>query len=294
MTADIERLVEQITQSILARTGLGTVEPTTDALAEPTHCSPHHLACALNAGAARIGLPWGQAAAVTVDIARYIDHTLLKAEATRTEIEQLCDEARSYQFASVCVNPTWVREAAVRLLGSSVKVCTVVGFPLGATLPDVKAYETRRAIFDGATEIDMVINIGALKSGDDELVRRDIAAVVASAHEACAIVKVILETALLTDEEKIRASRLAQEAGADFVKTSTGFSRGGATVADIELMRKTVGVELGVKAAGGVKDLTVAREMIAAGATRIGASAGVRIVQEAAGRQPVTTAQSGY
>ncbi|MFN6202984.1 MAG: deoxyribose-phosphate aldolase, partial [Acidobacteriota bacterium] len=226
-------------------------------------------------------------------MARYIDHTLLKAEATRTEIEQLCDEARSYQFASVCVNPTWVREAAVRLLGSSVKVCTVVGFPLGATLPDVKAYETRRAIFDGATEIDMVINIGALKSGDDELVRRDIAAVVASAHEACAIVKVILETALLTDEEKIRASRLAQEAGADFVKTSTGFSRGGATVADIELMRKTVGVELGVKAAGGVKDLTVAREMIAAGATRIGASAGVRIVQEAQGRQPATTAQSG-
>jgi deoxyribose-phosphate aldolase len=159
----------------------------------------------------------------------------------------------------------------------------------------VKAYEARRAIFDGATEIDMVINVGALKSGDDDLVRRDIAAVVSSAHEGCAIVKVILETALLNDEEKIRASRLAREAGADFVKTSTGFSRGGATVDDIELMRRTVGEDLGVKAAGGVKDLTAAREMIAAGATRIGASAGVRIVQEAAGGLPeVQPAPSAY
>lgn len=302
MNADIERLVDQITQSLLERLNeagdmrseRAAGQASADPDGESIHCSPHHLACALNAGAARLSLPWGQAAAVTVDIARYIDHTLLKPEATRTEIEKLCDEARSYQFASVCVNPTWVREAAVRLLGSTVKVCTVVGFPLGATLPDVKAYETRRAIFDGATEIDMVINVGALKSGDDELVRRDIAAVVESAHEACAIVKVILETALLTDEEKIRASRLAREAGADFVKTSTGFSRGGATVADIELMRKTVGAALGVKAAGGVKDLTGAREMIAAGATRIGASAGVRIVQEAQGRQPVAAAPSGY
>jgi deoxyribose-phosphate aldolase len=303
MNADIERLVDQITQRLLLRleeeadrTGsLATSQKPANVDVDTTHCSPHHLACALNAGAVRLGLPWGQAASVTVDIAQYIDHTLLKPEATRVEIEQLCDEARSYQFASVCVNPTWVREAAVRLLGSNVRVCTVVGFPLGATLPDVKAYETRRAIFDGATEIDMVINIGALKSGDDELVGRDIAAVVSSARDGCAIVKVILETALLTDEEKIRGSRLAREAGADFVKTSTGFSRGGATVADIELMRKTVGEELGVKASGGVKDLTAAREMIAAGATRIGASAGVRIVQEAAGRQPsVTSSSSAY
>ncbi|NDD64134.1 MAG: deoxyribose-phosphate aldolase, partial [Acidobacteria bacterium] len=178
---------------------------------------------------------------MTVDVARYIDHTMLKPEATRGEIERLCEEARQYQFAAVCVNPIWVREAAVWLHGSPVRVCTVVGFPLGATLSDVKAYETRRAIFDGATEIDMVINVGALKSGDDDLVRRDIAVVVEAAHEACAVVKVILETALLTDEEKVRASRLAQVAGADYVKTSTGFSHGGATVADIELMRQVVG-----------------------------------------------------
>lgn len=296
-TATIDRLIDEITSTILDRLAGSEAAPRAQQFDEDTdgrYCSPRHLACALNAGAARLGLPWGQNAAVTVDIARYIDHTLLKPEATRTEIEQLCDEAREYQFASVCVNPTWVREAAVRLLGASAKVCTVVGFPLGATLPDVKAYETRRAIFDGATEIDMVINLGALKSGDDELVRRDILAVVEAAHEGCAIVKVILETALLSEDEKVRASQLARAAGADFVKTSTGFSRGGATVADIELMRRVVGGELGVKAAGGVKDLTVAREMIAAGATRIGASAGVRIVQQAEGRNSGTGDASGY
>ncbi|MFN7946473.1 MAG: deoxyribose-phosphate aldolase [Blastocatellia bacterium] len=231
-------------------------------------------------------MPWGQAAAGSGDVSGYIDHTLLKPEATRAEIEKLCSEARTFSFASVCVNPTWVKECAFALHGSSVKVCTVVGFPLGATLPDVKAYETRRAIFDGATEIDMVINIGALKSNDNDTVLRDIRAVVEAAHEACAIVKVIIETALLTDEEKIRACLLARQAGADFVKTSTGFSKGGATVADIELMRRTVGAEMGVKAAGGVKDLTAAREMIAAGATRLGASAGVRIAQEAKGLKP--------
>ncbi|MGE0885028.1 MAG: deoxyribose-phosphate aldolase [Blastocatellales bacterium] len=217
------------------------------------------------------------------EVARYIDHTLLKPEATRAEIEKLCEEALAFSFASVCVNPIWVKECAFLLHKSPVKVCTVIGFPLGATLPDVKAYETRRAIFDGATEIDMVINLGALKSGDDNLVRRDIAGVVDAAHDGCAIVKVIIETALLTDDEKVRASLLAKDAGADFVKTSTGFSKGGATVADIELMRKAVGAELGVKAAGGVKDLASAKEMIAAGATRIGASAGVRIVQESKG-----------
>ncbi|HWQ36149.1 MAG TPA: deoxyribose-phosphate aldolase [Blastocatellia bacterium] len=234
-------------------------------------------------------MPWGQAAAGSGDVARYIDHTLLKPEATRAEIEKLCAEARTFSFASVCVNPTWVKECAFALHGSPVKVCTVVGFPLGATLSDVKAYETRRAIFDGATEIDMVINIGALKSQDNDTVLRDIRAVVEAAHEACAIVKVIIETALLADEEKIRACLLARQAGADFVKTSTGFSRGGATVADIELMRRTVGAEMGVKAAGGVKDLTAAKEMIAAGATRLGASAGVRIAQEARGEKPAGT-----
>jgi deoxyribose-phosphate aldolase len=301
MNAELERLVDKITRTILDQLPVATLPGVAitavrdgEGQAEQTFCSPHHLACALNAGAARLGLPWGAAASVTVDVAKYIDHTLLKPDATRSEIEKLCDEARAYQFASVCVNPTWVRECAVRLLGSPVRVCTVVGFPLGATLPDVKAYETRRAIFDGATEIDMVINVGALKSGDDETVRRDIAAVVEAAHEACAIVKVILETALLSDDEKVRASLIAREAGADFVKTSTGFSRGGATVADIDLMRRTVGEELGVKAAGGVKDLAGAREMIAAGATRIGASAGVRIVQESRGNALTSPAPSGY
>jgi deoxyribose-phosphate aldolase len=277
MNADLENLVEQITDLIIARlnseNGAGAEEC--------VPCSPHHIACALQAGASRIGLQAGQAAVGSGEVARYIDHTLLKPEATRAEIEKLCQEARAYTFASVCVNPTWVKECAYALYGSPVKVCTVVGFPLGATLADVKAYEARRAIFDGATEIDMVINIGALKSRDDETVARDIRLVVEAAHEACALIKTIIETALLTDEEKVRACLLAKEAGADFVKTSTGFSKGGATVADIALMRQVVGPELGVKAAGGVKDLAAAREMIAAGATRIGASAGVKIVQEA-------------
>jgi deoxyribose-phosphate aldolase len=281
MNAELEKLVEQITDMIVARL---QSEQGSDSNIE---CSPHHIACALQAGASRIGLGWGQAAASALggnaDVGKYIDHTLLKPEATRKEIEKLCQEARAFSFASVCINPTWVKESTFLLHGSPVKVCTVIGFPLGATLPDVKAYETRRAIFDGATEIDMVINIGALKSGDDQLVKRDIAAVVEAAHEGCAIVKVIIETALLSDDEKVRASVLAKEAGADFVKTSTGFSKGGATVADIELMRKAVGAELGVKAAGGVKDLASAKEMIAAGATRIGASAGVKIVQESKG-----------
>jgi len=284
MNAELEKLVEQITDQILARLQNGRGPE------DGAECSPHHIACALQAGASRIGLGWGQAAAASADVSKYIDHTLLKPEATREEIDKLCQEARSFGFASVCVNPTWVKDCAFLLHGSPVKVCTVIGFPLGATLPDVKAYEARRATFDGATEIDMVINIGALKSGDDALVKRDIAGVVQAAHEACAVVKVILETALLTDDEKVRASVLAKEAGADFVKTSTGFSKGGATVADIELMRKAVGAELGVKAAGGVKDLASAREMIAAGATRIGASAGVRIVQESKGAKPAAGA----
>jgi deoxyribose-phosphate aldolase len=284
-----ETLVEQITDLIYAR-----LQADNGAGEDCASCSPHHIACAINAGASRIGLPWGQAAAGSGDVAGYIDHTLLKPEATRAEIETLCSEARAYNFASVCVNPTWVKECAFALHGSSVKVCTVVGFPLGATLADVKAYETRRAIFDGATEIDMVINIGALKSNDNDTVLRDIRAVVEAAHAACAIVKVIIETALLTDEEKIRACLLARQAGADFVKTSTGFSKGGATVADIELMRRTVGAEMGVKAAGGVRDLTSAREMIAAGATRLGASAGVKIAQEAKGVKPAGGQTAAY
>lgn len=289
MKGELDPLVEQITDLIIARLREeGGVEVDDGHL-----CSPHHIACAIQAGASRIGLGAGQAESGAGDLARYIDHTLLKPEATRAEIERLCAEARANSFASVCVNPTWVKESAFALYGSPVKVCTVIGFPLGATLPDVKAYETRRAIFDGATEIDMVINIGALKSGDDETVRRDIRAVVEAAHDACAIVKVIIETALLSDEEKVRACLLARDAGADFVKTSTGFSKGGATVDDIALMRRTVGEGMGVKAAGGVKDLAAAREMIAAGATRIGASAGVRIVQEARGQKPAQGAPAG-
>jgi deoxyribose-phosphate aldolase len=294
MNVELEKLVEQITDQIVARLKAErSPNANEDANgADFADCSPHSLACALNAGASRIGLAWGQSAAASADVARYIDHTLLKPEATREEVEKLCQEARVFNFASVCVNPTWVKECAYSLRGSPVKICSVVGFPLGATLADVKAYETRRAIFDGATEIDMVINVGALKSGDDATVRRDIDAVVEAAHEGCAIVKVIIETALLNDKEKIRACLFAKESGADFVKTSTGFSKGGATVADIELMRRTVGSAVGVKAAGGVKDLAVAREMIAAGATRIGASAGVKIVQESKGVK-ITSATSG-
>src|SRR5262245_7113753 len=292
MNAEIENLVERITDQVMARLNAeGNIGSGQD---DCPPCSPHHIACALNAGASRIGLISGQTAGAGAEVAGYIDHTLLKPEATRAEIEKLCQEASTYGFASVCVNPVWVKECAYLLYGSPVKVCTVVGFPLGATPADVKAFETRRAIFDGATEIDMVINIGALRSGDDAVVKRDIHAVVEAAHEACAIVKTILETALLTDDEKVRACVLAKKAGADFVKTSTGFSKGGATVADIELMRRTVGATIGVKAAGGVRDLASAKEMIAAGATRIGASAGVKIVQESQGRKTSSAGSGNY
>ena len=236
----------------------------------------------VDAGAARIGLVLGQTASAR-DWASLIDHTLLKPEATEDDIKHLCEEAARFHFASVCVNPTWVRASACHLRGTGVPVCTVIGFPLGANLADVKAYETRRAIFDGAREVDMVINIGALKSGDDCAVEYDIRAVVEAAHESGVVCKVIIEAALLTDEEKVRACAAAKKAGADFVKTSTGFARGGATIADVALMRRTVGTELGVKAAGGVRGLEDARKMVEAGATRIGASVGVKIAQEAAG-----------
>jgi deoxyribose-phosphate aldolase len=220
----------------------------------------------------------GEAAEVPLDMARFIDHTLLKPEATAAEIDQLCREAEQYHFASVCINPTWVKRAAERLRGTSVPVCTVIGFPLGATTPEIKAMEARRALRDGAREVDMVLNIGALKSGDYDLVRTDIEKVVDAAHDGGALCKVILETALLTDEEKVIASSLAKRARADFVKTSTGFGPGGATVYDVALMRETVGPEMGVKASGGVRTADDAEDMIAAGATRIGASAGIEIV----------------
>lgn len=214
-----------------------------------------------------------------LSLASMIDHTLLKPEATPDQIAQLCFEARKYGFASVCINPTWVELCVQLLKGSSVKVCTVIGFPLGATVPEVKAFETKHALEQGAGEIDMVINIGALKARDLELVARDIVGVVTAAHAGGALVKVIIEAVLLTDEEKTIACLIAKEAGADFVKTSTGFASGGATVHDVELMRRVVGPNMGVKAAGGVRTFEDAENMIKAGATRIGASAGVKIIQ---------------
>jgi deoxyribose-phosphate aldolase len=229
----------------------------------------------VQAGADRVGL--APCAPPLADaITPLIDHTLLKPEATRPQIEQLCREADEYGFASVCVNPFWVPLAARLLSKSRVRVCTVVGFPLGATLPEIKADEATVAVRNGATEVDMVLNIGALKSGDDSAVRNDIEGVVRASHPQ-AIVKVILETALLTDDEIVRACELARDAGAEFVKTSTGFGPGGATVEHVALMRRTVGHAMGVKASGGIGSRETAVEMIAAGATRIGASAGIRI-----------------
>jgi deoxyribose-phosphate aldolase len=214
-------------------------------------------------------------------IARLIDHTLLKPEATRDEIRKLCDEALKYGFASVCVSPWNVPQAAELLRGSTVKVCAVVGFPLGATLPEVKAFEAQQSLERGAQEIDMVINVGALKSDLLDAVLADIRGVVDTAHRGGGICKVILETALLTREEKVQASLAAKGAGADFVKTSTGFSTAGATPEDVRLIRETVGTSTGVKAAGGVRTLEDLLNMVEAGATRIGASAGVKIVEQA-------------
>jgi deoxyribose-phosphate aldolase len=264
---DRQQLVELITREVLT------------ALAERADIlsNPHKLRQVVENGADRVAYH-GDAEDVPVDLAKYIDHTLLRPDATLAEIEVLCDEALAFGFASVCINPTWVRVAAERLRGSPVKVCTVIGFPLGANTPDIKSMEARKALREGAREVDMVINIGALKSGDLELVRTDIEKVVDAAHESGAICKVILETSLLTDEEKVVASSLAKQAKADFVKTSTGFSGGGATVYDVALMRETIGPDMGVKASGGVRTLEDAEDMIAAGATRIGASAGVQIV----------------
>ncbi|RSK25621.1 deoxyribose-phosphate aldolase [Bacillus sp. HMF5848] len=210
-------------------------------------------------------------------LAKMIDHTALKPQTTKEEIVRLCEEAKQYNFASVCVNPTWIVTAAAALKGTDVDVCTVIGFPLGANTPETKAFETKDAIEKGATEIDMVINIGALKDGNETLVEQDIRAVVEAANGT--LVKVIIETCLLTEEEKVKVCQLAVKAGAHFVKTSTGFSTGGATVEDIALMRKTVGPDIGVKASGGVRSLEDAEAVIEAGATRIGASSGVAILQ---------------
>ncbi|WP_128102165.1 deoxyribose-phosphate aldolase [Paenibacillus sp. DCT19] len=214
----------------------------------------------------------------TLQLAKMIDHTLLRADATQSEMVKLTEEAKQYQFASVCVNPGWVAYAAEQLKGTGVDICTVIGFPLGASTSETKAFETTDAIAKGATEVDMVINISALKDGKDDYVEQDIRAVVEAAAGK-ALVKVIIETCLLTDDEKVRACQAAIRAGADFVKTSTGFSTGGATPEDIALMRRTVGPDVGVKASGGVRSLEDMQKMIEAGATRIGASSGVKIMQ---------------
>jgi deoxyribose-phosphate aldolase len=277
-----EKLVEQITDLVLSKIG--------DDAYCPTFCRAD-VERIVDAGASRIGIVLGETATAH-DWASLIDHTLLKPEATESDIKKLCNEAIQFGFASVCVNPSWVKKASEFLSGSSVPVCTVIGFPLGATLSDVKAYEARRAIFNGAREVDMVINIGALKSGDDCMVEDDIRAVADAAHENGVLLKVIIETALLTDDEKVRACLASKNAGADFVKTSTGFAKGGATEGDVSLMRRTVGHSLGVKASGGVKGIEDARKMFEAGATRIGASVGVKIAQEASGVKSTIVAGS--
>jgi deoxyribose-phosphate aldolase len=292
---ELEALIEQITDAIVSRlNGVGSDQAgLCGCTSECFNRCPERMHRVVDAGASRLGLVLGETASAR-DWASLIDHTMLKPEATDEDIKRLCEEAARYHFASVCVNPTWVRAASCNLRGSGVPVCTVIGFPLGATLSDVKAYEARRTIFDGAREVDMVINVGALKSGDDCLVEHDIRSVVEVAHEYDVICKVIIETALLTDDEKVRACLAAKKAGADFVKTSTGFAKSGATVADIALMRRTVGSELGVKASGGVKGLADARQLVEAGATRIGASVGVKIAQEAGGGRPSVGSVTAY
>nr|WP_274855272.1 deoxyribose-phosphate aldolase [Bacillus methanolicus] len=215
---------------------------------------------------------------MNMDIAGMIDHTLLKADATKEQIRKLCEEAKEYKFASVCVNPGWVKFASEQLNGTGVNVVTVIGFPLGATTLETKVFEAKNAVENGAAEVDMVLNIGALKGGDNDYVEKEIRAVV-DAVKGKALTKVIIEACLLTDEEKVRACELAVKAGADYVKTSTGFSTGGATVEDVKLMRKTVGPDIGVKASGGVRSAEDAKNMIEAGASRIGASSGVSIVK---------------
>ena len=228
-------------------------------------------------GAARLGY-CGAGADVPKDLAQYIDHTLLRPDASPNDIDRLCDEAVEFGFAAVCINPSWVARAKKRLRPSGITVASVVGFPLGANTPEIKAMEARRALRDGAREIDMVINIGALKGGEHDLVRRDIAGVSDACREVGALNKVIIEAAYLSDEEKVIACRLSVGGRAHYVKTSTGFGPGGATVLDVALMREVVGAKVGVKAAGGIHTADEVREMITAGATRIGASAGVRIV----------------
>ena len=285
---DQKQLIDEITSEVLSRlksspseTGVSGSEYSCPS-GECTDCqlcvtvNPEGVKTILNGGASRVSSAIG-IVNVPADTAKYIDHTLLKPEAVKSQIEQLCDEAVKYGLYSVCVNPYWAEFCAKKLRGTGVKVCCVVGFPLGATSSRTKGFETRHVIEDGADEVDMVINIGALKSGELDAVEEDIRHVIRAARSTT-VTKVIIETCLLTDDEKVLACEISKKAGADFVKTSTGFSKGGATAKDIALMRRVVGPKMGVKASGGVRSFEDARLMIESGATRIGASASVKIV----------------
>ncbi len=282
---DREELVTRVTTEVMSRLGLPSGTSGTEGAGECDPCTacglcvekrPDEVDSIIASGADRISATSGVGEAGE-RMASMIDHTVLAPATSREDIEKLCEEARRFRFASVCVNPCYVPLCAQMLRMTSVKVCTVVGFPLGANRSEVKAFETERAISDGAQEVDMVINVGALKSKDHELVESDIRAVVEKCR-SIVVSKVIIEAALLTDEEKVTACTLAKAAGADFVKTSTGFGPGGATAHDVALMRGVVGEDMGVKAAGGIRDVETAEEMVAAGASRIGASASVKIV----------------
>jgi deoxyribose-phosphate aldolase len=275
----LERIIDQVTHQVMIlvqreREGLGTAAE----LSAGNYSD--RVQPFVDAGADRLASTLG-VAPTDGRVGHLIDHTLLKPDATQDQVAQLCFEARKYGFASVCVNPSYVKLCSDLLKDSEVVVCTVIGFPLGATSTETKVFEAQKSLRDGATEVDMVINVGGLKSHDYELVERDIAAVARAVHAGGAILKVIIEAALLTDEEKVAACQLAKVAGADFVKTSTGFGPGGATAEDVALMRRVVGSTMGVKASGGIRSYADAKKMIAAGASRIGASASVKIAQEA-------------
>jgi deoxyribose-phosphate aldolase len=292
---EFEQIVRAVTEEVVLYLGAGPRTAPQGASDDDEICPDCDLNCAekcarktravVAAGADRISCG-PSVVELDAGLAGLIDHTLLKPEASREEIRKLCEEALRFGFASVCINPWNVPLAAELVRGSSVKVCTVIGFPLGATLPQVKIYEAEEAIKLGAQEVDMVINIGALKSGQDDAVEADIRGVVQAAHRSGAICKVIFETSLLTIEEKVRAAVASKKAGADFVKTSTGFSTGGATAEDVALMRAVVGAQIGVKASGGVRTLDDLKKLVCAGATRIGASASVKIMEQAAGSAP--------
>jgi deoxyribose-phosphate aldolase len=292
--ATIDRIIDEI----LAERPAGEIRPRheccRDGFCDDTLCVVHNSAGVRNIvgnGASRVSAGAGveKAGGVEPDLAALIDHTLLKPDATVSEIEQLCAEAIKFSFASVCINPGYVPLCARLCRGSDVKVCTVIGFPLGATSTASKAFEAEQAIRDGAQEVDMVINVGMLKTGEHDYVESDIFAVTSTARRSRVLSKVIIETGLLTDEEKIKACVLAKRAGADFVKTSTGFAKGGATAGDVALMRRVVGSAMGVKASGGVRSREDALAMVASGADRIGASASVKIVSGESG-----TSSKGY